>query len=102
MPVNATTRAIVADLRERLAAAGLQPELRVFGAHARGDDEADLDLCLVFAEVDAALIEGVHAVAWSVGFDHGVTICPLVISGGELEHPSAVMEQIRATGIVLR
>lgn len=101
MPLGETTRAIVADLRERLAGEGLQPELRLFGAHARGDAEGDLDLCLVFAAVDAALVEQVHALCWSTGFDHGVTLCPLVISRAELDHPSALMEQIRTAGIVL-
>lgn len=101
MPVTETTRKIIADLRDRLHEAGLQPELRLFGAHARGADEADLDLCLVFAEVDATLIESVHALTWSVGFDHGVTICPLVISRAELDHPTALMQQIRSAGVVL-
>lgn len=76
-------------------------ELRLFGACVRGDEEADLDLCLIFDSVDASLIEQVHALTWAVGFDHGVTICPLVVSQGELEHPSVLMQQIRTTGILV-
>lgn len=92
---------IVADLRERLNAKGLRPELRLFGARARGDAAADLDLCLIFAELDAELIEQVHAECWSVGFDHGVTLCPLAVSRAELDHPTALMRQILATGVAL-
>jgi len=98
--MSATTYAVVADLCERLAGQGLAPELRLFGARARGDEDADLDLCLIFATVDAALIEQVHAKCWGVGFDHGVTICPLVVTRAELTHPSALMQQIRASGIL--
>lgn len=92
---------IVVDLRERLKAQNLRPEVILFGARARGDDVADLDLCLVLPEVAAEMIEQIHAECWNVGFDHGVTLCPLVVSRAELDHPTALMRQIRAAGVAL-
>lgn len=94
-------RQIVADLRERLGAGCAPDGVLLFGPRTRGDQHADLDLCLIYPSIDNELRAFIEQLAWEVGFDHGVTICPLLVSCAEFADPAAspLFERIRHEGM---
>lgn len=100
MPLSAADHEIVLELKERLAQLGELVEFRLFGPRLRGDAARDMDIWAVFTTVDNALREGVDAACITVGFENGVTFCPLVSSWDEATSPEAppIVKKIRAEG----
>lgn len=102
MPLNETDRLIALDLQERLGD-NVPEAMLVFGARLRGDNRADMDLCLIFAATDVKLLSRIEQLAWEVGFDHGVTLCPLVLNSAEFDSalPESLIDRIRRDGIAV-
>jgi len=99
MPLLAADRELIADLQERLGPDTAPSILAVFGPRLRGDSEADLDLCLVFPSLDQPLRERIDHLAWAVGFDHGVTVCPLLVTSAEWDGGATpLLARIRQEG----
>ena len=65
------------------------PEARVwaFGSRARGDfaEESDLDVCVVVDHLDDAADEAISHIAWEVGFEHNIVVCPVPFARDEFE-----------------
>jgi hypothetical protein len=103
VPLSETDRLIAFDLQERLGDEATPQTMLVFGARLRGDNRADMDLCLIFATVDGNLLSRIEQLAWEVGFDHGVTLCPLVVSSTEFDSapPESLIDRIHRDGIAV-
>ena len=99
MSLTGDEGALLADLRERLQASGIEPlELLLFGPRARGERDADIDLCLVFSRLDAPRRSQVETICGAVGFDHGELICPLLCTSDEFDAAPPLLVRIRAEG----
>lgn len=103
MPLSAADREIALELRERFATLGELVEFRVFGPRLRGDDARDMDVWAVFANVDALLRRQIDEASIVVGFENGVTLCPLVSSMKEATSLDAppIIARIRAEGVLI-
>jgi len=101
VPLSAADRELARELKERLAGIGELVTFRVFGPRLRGDEARDMDVWIVFAVVDGTLREKVDAACIAVGFENGVTFCPLISSQGEASSPEApaIIEKVRAEGV---
>jgi len=101
--LSAVDRDIALDLRERLSALGELVEFRIFGPRLRGEADRDMDVWAVFAVVDGALRAQVDELCIVVGFENGVTLCPLVSSQEEASKPDAppIIARIRSEGLSL-
>lgn len=101
MPLSAGDRDMALELKERLAGLGELVSVRVFGPRLRGDEARDMDVWIVFAAVDGTLREQVDAACIAVGFENGVTFCPLISSQEEASSLDAppIIQKIRAEGV---
>jgi predicted nucleotidyltransferase len=76
-----------------------------FGSRARGDahPESDLDLCVVLPDPTREIREGIHAIAWEIGFDHGRVVAPVIFSEEDFERgpmsASTLVAHIRRDGV---
>ena len=76
-----------------------------FGSRARGSahPESDLDLCVVVPEATRELREGIHAIAWEIGFEQGRVLAPIILSEEDFEQgpmsASTLVATIRREGI---
>lgn len=75
-------RQIVLELRARLETVVQILDLRVFGSRARGDaqEDSDLDVFIKVTDLDRALREKIHDLAWEVGFEHDRVISTFVVT----------------------
>jgi len=103
VPLSASDHAIALELKERLAGLGELVEFRVFGPRLRGDEARDLDVWAVFVTVDGTLRALVDTACITVGFENGITLCPLLSSQNEASSPDAppIVERIRAEGVLI-
>jgi len=101
VPLSAGDRALALELKERLAGLGELVEFRVFGPRLRGDEARDMDVWAVFATLDGTLQMQVDAACIAVGFENGVTLCPLISSQNEASSPDAppIVQKIRSEGV---
>lgn len=101
MPLTPGDREIARELKERLAGLGKLISVSIFGPRLRGDASRDMDVWIVFAAVDGTLQEKVDAACIAVGFESGVTFCPLLSSRDEASSPDAppIIQKIRAEGV---
>lgn len=76
-----------------------------FGSRARGSarPESDFDLCVVVPEPTRELKEGIYAIAWEIGFEHGAVLTPVILSEEDFERgpmsASTLVATIRREGV---
>jgi predicted nucleotidyltransferase len=76
-----------------------------FGSRARGtaDPESDLDLCVVVPHASRELKEAIHAIAWEIGFEHGIVLAPVMLPQEDFERgpmsASTLVATIRREGV---
>ena len=83
------------------------PEARVwaFGSRARADftEESDLDVCIVVDHLDDVVDQEISHIAWAVGFEHDVVVCPVPFSRQEFEAgpcaQSSIVQNILREGV---
>lgn len=82
-------------------------ELRVFGSRAgeHPNADSDLDVFIKVAELDRALREKIHDLAWEVGFEHNRIISTFVVTPAQLQSEaigaSPLLAKVLKEGIAL-
>ena len=106
--LSTSDRAIAEHFKRLLVERGL-PVRRfvVFGSRARGDAEADsdLDVLVVMAQRDMAILDAIEECAWEAEFEPGLVIQPVVMTTDEVEHgpqkSSLLMLAVEQEGIAV-
>jgi predicted nucleotidyltransferase len=88
VPVISTAdRAILQQVKERLAVHYPGVRVLAYGSRARGDGQpdSDLDLCVVLETACPEAEVRARQIAWEVGFDHDVVISTAFVARDEIE-----------------
>jgi uncharacterized protein len=104
--LSPSDRRVAAALKRALVKANVTLDsVIVYGSRARGDSHADsdLDVLIVVDRINTHTRERIFHCAWSVGFEAGILIQPVVkerkrIEKG-IERDSLLMLAVRAEGI---
>lgn len=103
--MNDQDRKIAETLKQRLSEVMDLVDFKVFGSRARGDadEDSDLDVFIEIERKDRELEKKISHIAWEVGFENFILICPLVFTRDELENSplraSPIVECINEEGV---
>ena len=98
-------RVILERFASRVRVRAPSAAIWAFGSRARGSahPESDLDLCVVVPHTTRELREGIHAIAWEIGFDHGRVLAPVILAEEDFERgpmsASTLVATIRREGV---
>ena len=101
-PEDRAILAVFASRVRRLAPSGA---VWAFGSRARGSagPESDFDLCVVVPRATREVREGIHGIAWELGFEHGTMLAPVILSEEDFERgpmsASTLVATIRREGV---
>jgi len=88
-------------VRSRFHRAGIW----AYGSRAWGSSgwDSDLDICIVFPEVDAEIDRWVRDLSWEIGFENGCVITTIVMDEGQFRRgpmsESALVANILREGV---
>ena len=98
-------RGILAVFASRVRRLAPSAAIWAFGSRARGSaaPESDLDLCVVLPHATRDLRDAIHAIAWEIGFEHGIVLSPITLTVEDFERgpmsASTLVATVRREGV---